>query len=246
MHRALLAVGILVGCDRAERPPTPAPPPRDAAVAIVPIDAVTVSPDAPTVASAPAWIYRELQTGAIVGRHTLTTYTLRQDGKQAALDVETRTTSKGQRPAGSKDPFMYESLVDWSAPTTKHYAGTVETAGAKLVFHLADGADPLELPCTKARRAVATPTAVRRPHPRKPDQDGCSGERGMWVPAAMTKLDVLSCDPIPKDEQDGDRVERYAFAPAPGVEFLYVNDDCVMQGGGYRAIAADGSVGKIR
>jgi len=37
-----------------------------------------------------------------------------------------------------------------------------------------------------------------------------------------------------------------AFAPAPGVEWLYVNDDCVMQGGGFRWIAKDGAIASER
>jgi len=32
------------------------------------------------------------------------------------------------------------------------------------------------------------------------------------------------------------------FATPPGVEWAYVNDDCVMQGGDYRAVPADGSI----
>jgi hypothetical protein len=43
------------------------------------------------------------------------------------------------------------------------------------------------------------------------------------------------------DSATWDSAPHLAFAPSPGIEWLYVNDDC-LQGGGWRQVPADRSI----
>lgn len=88
--------------------------------------------------------------------------------------------------------------------------------------------------CHDATLDVAVAKAVRV----RKDPDLECGDTGAFSPATTEKVQVLLCT-------DEDEV-RYAFAEGPGVEWLYVNDDCVMQGGGFRRIADDLSIAAPR
>jgi hypothetical protein len=247
----VIAVGCGGGRDPANVQPTPAITPvaavtNDAAVAppvavAEPLDAGSPEvppPEVPALpaelANAPAWIYREFSTGQIRRDSTLTTFTLRRHTTRAMLTVDEQV---------ARHPGL-KSIGPWSARSTKLYVGTVEQRHPSVRLVLAHGSDTLDLTCKPGTLAVAGATAVRRPNPTKPGQEEC-GDRGRWVPGATRKLEALRCELVPQDE-DPDRGERYAFVPAPGIEFLYVNDDCVIQGGGYRAIPKDGSIGAVR
>lgn len=202
------------------------------------VDVPTISPE---LASAPAWIYRTFSTGMIrrggEQPHQLATYTLRRHDGRALLTLETKTAGSGGDGLGSIGP--------WSREPTKTYVGTVEGSGTALKLVLRQGSETLEMPCIAGKLAVAAAGAVRRP--LLPSTNRCT-DRGRWVPAATKQVDALRCSPFSKDEQslEPDRKERFVFAAEPGVEFLYVDDDCTMEGGGYRAIAKDGAIAKPR
>jgi hypothetical protein len=66
------------------------------------------------------------------------------------------------------------------------------------------------------------------------------------VPARTGKVEALRCGVSETDDPTADRMEEMAFTAEPGVEFLAINDDCIMQGGGCRRIARDGSVANVR
>ena len=53
------------------------------------------------------------------------------------------------------------------------------------------------------------------------------------------------CHEKPTNPDDVSPVE-FTFGEAPGIEFLFVNDDCIIQGGGLRRVPSDGSVSAIR
>ena len=139
-----------------------------------------------------------------------------------------------------------EAIKGWSPRSTKVYLGTVEVRGEAISITLSRGGEMLELSCEMGTIAAAAATAVRRPHPRAPGGDECYGDRGRWVPARAEKVQALRCGVSEADDPTADRMEKMAFTAEPGVEFLAINDDCIMQGGGYRRIARDGSVANVR
>ncbi len=132
----------------------------------------------------------------------------------------------------------------FEAPAIRRYLGTATTTGTVTTFALADGDANLVFACATGEVRVASATAVRKPGRRSE-----CGDRGVWTPAPTQRVVALRCgiDESPVDPSfPPDRREEMAFVAAPGIEFLFVNDDCVMQGGGYRFIAANGEVAAIR
>lgn len=233
--RVATAPTLPVAIDAA--PSDPAPPPPEPAAPAEP-EPAPVAPELPAeFAAVTPWVYRELQTGAIRQRHTLAIYRLHQLGDRAVLLVE-------EREAKSSDPFA-ERIDDFTTRSFKLYAGTVVTRGRRVTLALADGADKLDLPCKRTILAVAGAGAFRAPSSRPARGEEC-GDRGSFRPAATKRVEVLSCLPFDKDDPDPDRKEQLAFAPDPGIEFVFVNDDCDMQGGGYRAIDPGGAVASVR
>lgn len=264
--RRLVAVLILVGCDRSapRNNPSSAPPasPQTTAAADPAIDApgpsvapgVAPAPPAPStppaappgptplvipasLARAPAQIGRVFHTGLIVRQSTLTTWTLRRDGGQALLTIDEQVSATR----------MSEDLGPWSAPTTRTFLGAAKTERTKTTFTLSDGTETRTLVCSPSAVSAAGATAVRRPGRRKPGQEEC-GDQGTWAPARRHLVNVLRCrDAAEDDTDDGESGDPdLRFARAPGIEFLYVNDDCSMQGGGWRDIPKDGSVAPPR
>lgn len=248
----LLALA-LASCVVAPQAPAPAPraptptvalPRAPATPAAASATASATASVAPSVAlsaeltSAPALIYRELNTGALPGRTTLVTHRLQRAANQALLTVETRSSENN----GATLPVSIEPL---GPPTVRRFAGTWTSTGAVTTFELSDGTESRKLVCEQGRVQVAAATAVRK----REGRGGCEGDRGQWTPRATKRVEALRCginhDP-PDPAYRPDRFEEQAFVPAPGVEFLFVNDDCVMQGGGYRFIPADGSVYAVR
>ena len=174
------------------------------------------------LSAAPAWIGRQFSTGLIVREHSHTTQTLRRHGLQAMLTVETQI-SKG---------MMEEPLV-WAAQPAKTFLGTAEEKAKVITLFLTNVADPtdtIRLQCKRTTIAAARPTAVRGPSPKA---DEC-GDEGRWSPTGTKRVSVLSCD-------SGQAGAAIAFAPSPGIEWLFVNDDC-LQGGGYRQVKPDRSI----
>lgn len=166
---------------------------------------------------------------------TLVTRTLQRFEDRALLTVETQTSS-----ANNFNP----DIGPFGAKAVRRFVGTVAEDGKRLTFELADAQESMKLICEMGTVKVAPASAVRRPS--KPP--GCNGDRGGWLPSTTKAVEALRCGifPAPDPRDQVDRLEDMAFAAAPGVEFLYVNDDCVMQGGGYRFIPPDGSVRAIR
>jgi hypothetical protein len=187
--------------------------------------------------AAPALVYRQLDTGAIMGKNQLVTHRLHQAEGRALLIVETRSSKR----AMALTPERIEPL---GPATVRRFSGTVRTVGTLTTFELADGADVLSLECEMGSVRVASATAVRE----REGRNQCEGDRGRWVPAATKPVRALRCgiDREPDPVFKPDRLEKMAFLEAPGLEFLWVNDDCAMQGGGYRLVPADESVHAVR
>lgn len=216
---------LLVACSSSPSPekPVPAAPPPDAAPVVdaaPPIDAP--APD-PALAAAPPSVFRFYSTGLVPtkGGPRLETWTLRHTGDRGMVLVE--------RMAPDGD--------GWKPATTTLYLGTAADDGKTLTLALAAGTDKLALACTRDKLAVAAATAVRKPH-KKGKYKEC-GDPGRWVPDKTKSIDVLQC-------KHPDFEAPMPFAAAPGVEYLVVNDDCQMQGGGYRAIGKDAAIAPVR
>ncbi|MEO7093377.1 MAG: hypothetical protein ABI175_09010, partial [Polyangiales bacterium] len=175
---------------------------------------------------------RSLMTGQIRATSVLTFATLNRIDDRAMLTLEEQSAS---------NHLGNDRIDPWSEKAvTRRFMGSEVTANGVTTFDLFDGTDRFALACKPTKVAVAKATAVRK---RDPKKESCSGDQGHWVPAQTTKVAALVCGD-PGDEM----APGYTFtAPdAPAIEWLYINDDCSMQGGGYRAIAADGSIAPFR
>lgn len=236
-----LLVGILVvtgSCERSghEDPPAkPAPPPVPAKPAVgPPIDAAAPAIDAPPpppaipadLAAAPAWAGRSFYTGFIRGKAVHTTATLQVVGDRALVTVIIR-----------EQPVLLDGKPPppWGPPITEHYLGTFD--GAQLVY--THGAETVTLPCSTKTVRVAAASAVRVREGKR----GCEGDQGKWKPGTTRAQKALVCGDV-TSEMD----PSYTFVepPAPAIEYLWVNDDCSMQGGGYRDVPKDGSIASPR
>ncbi len=211
---------------------TPTPP----ATASTPASSAA-SPLPEKLTSAPALIYRALDTGAINARSTLTTRTLQRFEDQALLTVLEQTVNNSSE-------MTPTHLKPFGAPTIRRFVGSVTTKGKRTTFYLADAGEKVTLECEMGNVNAAAATAVRA----SSRKGGCNGDRGHWVPSTMKRVEALRCG-IEREAasiDSPDRREEMAFAASPGIEFLFVNDDCVMQGGGYRFVPPDSAVGPIR
>jgi hypothetical protein len=241
---------VVTACDSG-RAPSPAPtpvstPPRVVGDAASMSDAAADAASAPdaapaltipdSLAAAPPWVGRKYMTGAASGTRPHLTYRLQTAGGQALITVEER---EGSGFVG-KGP-MSEPTV-WNLVSTIQYLGTATTVGTKTLIKVSGPAGTLDWECKTQRIAIAKANAVRG---RTPGLGGCEGDTGRWVPGTTTSTSALVCNQFPGEEYAGDW-DQLAFTPAPGVEWLFVNDDCVIQGGGWRAVPTDGAIGRVR
>jgi hypothetical protein len=62
----------------------------------------------------------------------------------------------------------------------------------------------------------------------------------VWRPRATQTIDVLRCEASDRTLNDHGQFgsTTLQLAPLPGVESVFVNDDCVLQGGGYRRMSS--------
>ena len=243
MHWRILALAALAtACDRVDKdqvtPPRPAPPaPAPPTPGMGPPIDAPAPPDAPTVdaapaipadlAAAPAWSGRSFYTGHIRAKAVHSTATLQRAGDRALITIDVREQKlllNGKPPP----PF--------GPPTRRTLVGTFD--GKQLVYE--DGGETITLPCATKTVAVAAATAVRV---RETNDGGCIGDRGKWKPGKTRKQKALVCGDM-SSEMD----PSYTFVepPAPAIEYLWVNDDCSMQGGGYRDVPTDGSIASPR
>lgn len=210
--------------------------------ATVPSDAEVPADGAPAdldeVADAHPYVFRELSFGLIVVA-TRQTSVLRRDGDRASLRVtiETPPHAPGRKLGGSEvEP------TTWEVAQTETFVGTVRAEGKRTVFHLRSATGkPLDLSCAPGRRAIHRRGAQLVPHRDAPGHyhAECT-ETGVWRPSATQTIDVLTCG---ASDRDADHFGQFGgtallLAPMPGVESVFVNSDCLLQGGGYRRMAS--------
>ena len=182
-------------------------------------------------------MFRQFSTGLTHTTSTLVTYKLERSGDRASLEVTSRSANHGMRDR--------EKITGWSDGKTVVYSGTARESGGVLKLDLRAGDQTMVYECTRNEHPVAAADAVRG---RSPGADEC-GDTGTWFPAATTKLSILGCrepaepetEPAPPPETPDEAkwvkelAEREAlrtqlsFAAPPGLEYLYINDHCVIQ-----------------
>lgn len=223
----LLALVVVACGSRTPAPPAPTLSPR-----LAPVDAAAVAVDAAPVAvideTVPPLVFRHFSTGVIKMNHSLDTWTLRYRDGHATMVVERKL-------AGRKGPV---EIGVWQPAGSTVYTG-VATEADGVVLELTAGPETLKLACKRGRVAVAAADAVRKPHAKRPAGEEECGDTGRFVPATTTQVDVLRC-------KTADLPMELAFAAAPGIEYLSVNDDCSQQGGGLRQIGPDGAIASPR
>jgi hypothetical protein len=192
------------------------------------------------------WIARAFTTTQLplhggAAQNQLETLTLEWHGMNATLVIEER----------SADFTRDTEIGPWRAGRTRRLTGRVEMKGRVIAFDFRGdrgGEDAIAFPCVRDSIEAAAATAVRKPSPASEE----CGDTGRWVPAATTRISILRCRQIDADgslipgDEEWDHYATLAFARGPGVEWLHVNDDCIMQGGGWRAVPTDGSIAAPR
>jgi hypothetical protein len=170
-------------------------------------------------------------------KHTHETHTLRRLGDRALLTVETLVAES-----------QLLDIGPWKPQPVKTYLGTAEEKAKVVTLKLTNVADPkdtMTLPCRRTTLAAASADAIRRASIPVARQE--CGDRGRWHPSSTKQLQVLRCLPFDDkpfnldDSSTWESAPHLAFAPSPGIEWLYVNDDC-LQGGGWRQVRADRSI----
>lgn len=220
---ALAATTLACGGTPHEPPVVPATP-----VATVDARPPDAAPDAfvdRALAAAPAAVFRFHQASTPDQPGRLETWTLRLVDDRAAIHVE-RATADGRG--------------GWIPGAITDYAGAATVTPDRATLALAAPATTLALTCTHDKLAIAPATATRAPStpthkPGKRDGAACAHDPGKWIPTTTTTVAVWSCTAP-------GFAAPMMFAPAPGVEYVAVDDGCALRGGGYRAIADDAAI----
>jgi hypothetical protein len=182
---------------------------------------------------------RSLQTGD--GQASLVTASvLDLDGESAKL-----TRARRLGPPRGNGP--------WDPPvTTETMSGSMRAIPDPLgsngrVYELLIGEGsmlPIDCICRETTVDVAAATAMRAPG------DDCPTPH--WVPPATERVVAWKCTPrdlyvsaAPSAVFDGFGSSTFYFAQPPGIETVWVKEEC-MVGGGFRRIAADGSIAHSR
>jgi hypothetical protein len=146
------------------------------------------------------------------------TFTLERRGAAATLTIQ-----QDQKPA-------------------ERYTGRVEETGGTLTIHLKypSGASVPWVRCTPNTLRVSVATAKVVVYGRM-----CPDEHG-WEPEDEARVSVLDCKLLDKDAPEPADYRwktgrNLVFAPAPGIEWVHVEDEC-LKTDGWREIPADNSV----
>jgi hypothetical protein len=195
--------------------------------------------------------FRRFSTGMVRTSSSLTTYTLRRSGTQATLEEIDAVLNHGNQLA----PDTYGK--GWVESAPKLYAGpVVERGGGAFDLELTAGGEELALVCKPAKVEAAAANATRT----RSSKDMECGDRGAWRPGNLVAVDVIACRARPEGDEpppptDPDELSWHReeikkstlmFAAPPGLEYLYVNDDCRIQGGDLRLVAPNKAIAEVR
>lgn len=199
------------------------------AVVLVVVAACGPAP-APSTIVAPtghhdAMTFRRLEVGKARGHAVRTTFVLDLD--HATIDETDETLAKSVTVAEA------DAETAWVTKARHRYAGARREAkdGVQLDLEAAD-AQPLHVMCTSKRIEAAAAHATRVASPDRGEGYEC-GDKGVWSPAGTAAVDTLACIPAGQSV-DTDDDDELVFAPGSGLEWVFQNDDCEIQGGGFR------------
>jgi hypothetical protein len=172
-----------------------------------------------------AMTFRRLEVGKVRGHAVRTTFVLDLD--HATIDETDETLAKSVTVAEA------DGETAWETKARHRYVGARRDAkdGVQLDLEAPDS-QPLHLMCTSKRIEAAAAHAVRVASPDRGDDYEC-GDKGVWSPAGTSTVETLACIPA-GTSVDTDDDDELVFAPGPGLEWVFQNDDCVIQGGGFR------------
>ncbi|MCX5746875.1 MAG: hypothetical protein NT062_30765 [Proteobacteria bacterium] len=153
------------------------------------------------------------------------TYTLQQDAGRAVLTVVTL----------EETVIGHHRQQDLPQVSLVRYLGTATEKAGVLSIAVANGADKVELECKRTKIPAARADAGRTYHG---GARGC-GDDGRWKPSTTKPLAAFLCT------SDKEVSDQLALSPAPGIEWVFVSDDCLV-GGGWREVPKDGSIANPR
>lgn len=175
------------------------------------------------------WRFRSLHVGLVQKMSQLTRFTLKLQGDEATMVVQHQ--------------FMEGSDADvvggeWQTFRTETVRGTVRKDGGSvgaLELQLTGSGTAYAFGCRRMRIEVAVAHAVRIPDPAFTDE---CGNEGTWSPAVKVSREILYCE--------SGEIGPFEMGRGAGLELLWVNDDCIMQGNGVREVADDGAIAPPR
>src|SRR5262245_33260349 len=168
-------------------------------------------------------------TGKLPAHAKRTTFSLAFDGDRATL---TETEERADRSMSIEEA---DHETRWTVRSTRIYRGSRKTVAGAIDLDLATpDMQPLRLHCATQTLQVAAAGARRVPSPNRGAAYEC-GDRGVFEPPATSPIATLVCSAAGQPAgEDADDDDRLVFAPAPGIEWAFQNDDCALQGGGLR------------
>ena len=157
-------------------------------------------------------------------------FTLVRDGDKATLTVE--KSSRGVAAEWKVEPVV---VYEGSAADTTN-------GGLRLELATEDGKQIVDT-CKASTLRVGGATAVLVP---SKDNSECNSILE-WSPRKTTKVPVLECTVEARDSDDDPVIPRIVtFGPEPGIEAIAINDDCAMQGSGFRKIKSPATIAPSR
>jgi hypothetical protein len=217
-----LTLVLLVACSSSPSPPATPPPSEPAIAAPIAIDRHAARAEIDAAPPVDAMVIDDELANAPASM-----FRFNSTGENPRLETWTL------RHVGERGMMLVERVKPVVSKTL--YVGTASGDANRLTLALAAGTDKLALTCRRAELQVADAKAKRVPSPNH-RRGKC--DLGVWSPEKTTPIAVFEC-------KHPDFAAPMYFAAAPGIEYLYVDvHQCLLQGGGYRAIAADGSIAK--
>jgi hypothetical protein len=158
------------------------------------------------------------------------TYELVIDGAAATLTIVERGRRLGE--------------ADWKPISDRQLEGSITTqrSGAFSLDLATKEGDTMKTLCKPESLRVAKATATLR---RKPNAGECEATP-VWSPSTLTPTKVYTCKLAVRDDQDPVIPASLSLAEGPGVEAVAVNDDCSLQGSGFRRALYGDTVTPVR
>ena len=202
-----------------------------------PVQAGDRGPEFPSLPSATALSFYQKLTGIMPGARKDLRWTLRFVNGQPRLSVQTRNCPGSSQEQGAAVPSCKEPF---GKPVVS-YEGKLIQRPYGVELRLSREAPAEDYPSGMNLTCLRTVVGVLPPGASLGMGDACKGDGPppRWQPGATKDVGLWLCRL--HDEQGGPwngygTVGPLAFAQGPGVEWIFVNNDCAGQEGAYRAL----------